>query len=268
MINIGILGAAGRMGQMIARHLLAHHATEARIAFGVEHKNSWANGKDIGGILGLPSFGVAISTDRDAAFKGSDVLIDFTTAEATMEHAALAFQYAKPMVIGTTGLGQVELAAIKTATTKTAIVQSYNMSVGVNILLALIEKTAQQLDDSYDIEIIEAHHKHKIDAPSGTALAMGQAAAKGRKVELEKAMIPSRYGHIGPRPDGSIGFSVIRGGDIIGEHTVMFAGSGEQVELTHKANDRSLFAKGAAKAALWLPKQPRGLYSMRDVLGL
>jgi 4-hydroxy-tetrahydrodipicolinate reductase len=268
MINIAILGAAGRMGQMIARHILAHHATEARIAFGVEHKNSWANGKDIGSILGLPSFGVAITTDREAAFKSADVLIDFTTPEATMEHAALSHQYGKPVVFGTTGLGQIELAAIKTASTKAPVVQSFNMSVGVNVLLALIEKTAQQLDASYDIEIIEAHHKHKVDAPSGTAIAMAQAAARGRKIDLEKAMIPARYGHVGPRPDGSIGFSVVRGGDIIGEHTVMFAGTGEQVEITHKASDRSLFAKGAAKAALWLPKQPRGLYTMRDVMGL
>jgi 4-hydroxy-tetrahydrodipicolinate reductase len=266
-VKIGILGGAGRMGQMIAREILSGKH-KAKLAACVEHKKSWAIGKDIGGIIGHDPVGVNVTTDKDAAFHASDVLIDFTTPEATLEHAELAFRHAKPVVIGTTGLASAEMAAIKTAAQKTAMLQAANMSVGVNLLLSMVEHMAQMLDEEYDIEIFEAHHRHKVDAPSGTAYALGVAAARGRGIKLEDAIMPARFGQIGARPAGAIGFSVFRGGDVVGDHTVTFAGTGERIELSHKASDRSLFAKGALKAALWLAPQKPGFYAMKDVLGL
>lgn len=267
MIKIGILGAAGRMGQMIAREILSKQH-DAVLTAAVDHKQSWALGKDIGGILGLDPYGVTVTTDKDAAFKACDVMIDFTTPTATMDHAALASQYGKKLVVGTTGLSVVEEAALISAAKNTAVLYSANMSVGVNVLAALVEQVAAKLGTEYDIEIFEAHHRHKVDAPSGTALLLGHAAAKGRGVKLEDAMVPARYGQIGARAVGEIGISVFRGGDIVGDHTVTFAGIGERIELGHKASDRSLFAKGAVKAALWVHGKPAGLYAMRDVLGL
>jgi 4-hydroxy-tetrahydrodipicolinate reductase len=267
MIKIGILGGAGRMGQMLTREILAGK-NGATLVASVDHKKSWALGKDVGGIIGVEPCGVCVTTQKDDAFKASDVLIDFTTAEATMEHAALAHQYGKALVVGTTGLGDREMAAIKSAAQKSPVLQAANMSVGVNLLVSFVEKAASMLGTDYDIEIFEAHHRHKIDAPSGTALALGHAAARGRGVKLEEAMIPARYGNIGARPEGSIGMSVFRGGDVVGDHTVTFAGTGERIEFSHKASDRALFAKGAVRAALWLHGKPAGIYSMRDVLGL
>lgn len=267
-MKIGILGGAGRMGQMIAREILSGKHKGATLSAALDHKKSWAIGKDMGGIIGVDPCGVCVTIDKDEAFKTSDVLIDFTTAEAVMDHAALAHQYGKALVVGTTGLGETEMAAIKSASQKTAVLQAANMSVGVNLLLSFVEKAASMLGTDYDIEIFEAHHRHKIDAPSGTALALGHAAAHGRKVKLEDAMVPARFGNIGARPEGAIGMSVFRGGDVVGDHTVTFAGTGERVEFTHKASDRSLFAKGAVTAAAWLYGKPAGLYSMRDVLGL
>lgn len=266
-LKIGILGGAGRMGQMIARELLAR-PQGAQLAASVEHLKSWAIGKDVGGILGVDPCGVCVTTQKEAAFKACDVLIDFTTADATAEHAALAEAHGKALVVGTTGLGDKEMTAIKNAAKKAALLQAANMSVGVNLLVSMVEKAAAMLDSEYDIEIFEAHHRHKIDAPSGTALALGHAAAKGRGVKLEDAMLPPRIGHTGPRPAGGIGMSVFRGGDVVGDHTVTFAGIGERIEFSHKASDRGLFAKGAVRAALWLKGRPAGLYSMRDVLGL
>ncbi len=266
-MKIGILGGAGRMGQILAREILSKKYP-ATLAAAVDHKKSWALGKDMGGILGVDPCGVCVTTQKDDAFRVSDVLIDFTTADATVEHAGLAHQYGKAIVIGTTGLGEVEMAAIKSASLKAPVLQAANMSVGVNLLLSFVEKAAGMLGVDYDIEIFEAHHRHKIDAPSGTALALGHAAAKGRKVKLEDALVPARFGQIGARPEGAIGMSVFRGGDVVGDHTVTFAGTGERIEFAHKANDRSLFAKGAVTAAMWLGGKPAGLYSMRDVLGL
>lgn len=265
--KIGILGAAGRMGQMIARDLLSKK-DQAQLVAAVEHGKSWALGRDMGEIVGLGAAGVKVAEDKNAAFAAADILIDFTSPEATLEHAGLAFQHGKGLVVGTTGLGQTELAAIQAAAQKAPVLQAANMSVGVSLLVSIIEQVARMLDPEYDIEVFEAHHRHKVDAPSGTALALAQAAAKGRGVNLEKAMVPARYGQVGPRPEGSIGMSVFRGGDVIGDHTVTFAGIGERIEFTHKASDRSLFAKGAVKAALWLHNRPPGLYGMRDVLGL
>jgi 4-hydroxy-tetrahydrodipicolinate reductase len=186
-----------------------------------------------------------------------------------VEHAALANQNKKPLVVGTTGLTAVEEAGLTAASKNAPVFYSANMSVGVNILAVFIEQAAQRLKaEEYDIEIFEAHHKHKTDAPSGTALLLGKAAAKGRGVRLDDAMIPARFGQTGPRITGSIGMSVFRGGDVIGDHTVTFAGAGERIEFTHKASDRALFAKGAVRAAVWLAGQKPGLYAMRDLLGL
>ena len=243
-MKIGILGAKGRMGQMIAHEIL-----------------SGAYGAEIGAAVDQGG-------DAQSAFKTCNVLIDFTAPEASAEHAALAHQYQKPLVVGTTGLGAVEEAALKAAGQKTAVLYAANMSLGVNLLLSLVEQAASKLGTEFDIEIFEAHHKHKVDAPSGTALALGHAAAKGRGIKLDDAMIPARFGHTGARIAGSIGMSVFRGGDVVGEHTVTFAGMGERIELTHKATDRSIFAKGAIKAALWLVKQPPGFYTLRDILKL
>lgn len=267
-MKIGILGGAGRMGQMISREILSGQHKDIALAASIDHKKSWAIGKDVGNIIGAEPCGVCVMTDKAQAFRDSDVLIDFTTPEAALEHAQLAFAHGKALVAGTTGLGEREMAAIKTAAQKAPVLQAANMSVGVNLLVSLVEKAAALLGDDYDIEIFEAHHRHKIDAPSGTALALGAAAAQGRGVKLEDAMIPARYGQIGARPAGAIGMSVFRGGDVVGDHTVTFAGTGERIELAHKASDRSLFAKGAVRAALWLGGKPPGLYSMRDVLGL
>lgn len=267
-IKIGILGAAGRMGQMIAREILAHPENGGVLGAAVEHEKSWALGRDIGEMLGAGPCGVKITPDKDAAFSACDVLIDFTTPEATEKHAALAHQYKKALVVGTTGLTMTEEAALETAARAVPVLRSANMSIGVNLLLSLVEKAAALLGPEYDIEIFEAHHRMKTDAPSGTALALGQAAAKGRNISLNDALVPARFGQIGPRVPGSIGISVFRGGDVVGDHTVTFAGEGERVELAHKASDRSLFAKGAVRAALWLQDKPSGLYTMKDVLAI
>lgn len=268
MIKIGILGGAGRMGQMIAREILSKQHAHATLHHAVEHNKSWAIGKDMGGILGIDPCGTCVTTSKQDAFKACDVLIDFTTADALIEHAQLAHEHGRALVVGTTGLGEAEMAALKVASQKAPVLQAANMSVGVNLLLSMVEKAASMLGTEYDIEIFEAHHRHKIDAPSGTALALAQSAAKGRNVNLDDAMVPARYGQIGARPVGAIGISVFRGGDVVGDHTVTFAGDGERIEFSHKASDRSLFAKGAVRAAMWLGGQKPGLYSMRDVLGI
>ena len=208
---------------------------------------------------------VDIGGDKEAAFKRCDVLIDFTSAKASREHVNLAVKHKKPLVVGTTGLSKVEEAALASAAKKTAVFYTANMSLGVNLLMSLVEQAAAKLDAAFDIEIFEAHHRHKVDAPSGTALALGRSAAKGRGVKLENVMSLERNGR---RKQGDIGFSVFRGGDVVGEHTVTFAGLGERLELTHKATDRAIFARGAVKAALWLTGKQAGLYSMRDMLEL
>lgn len=243
--KIAILGAAGRMGKMLVQEV-SSGAYPCALGAAV----------DKGG-------------DAEAAFKNCDALIDFTTPAATLEHAALANQYKKPLVVGTTGLTAVEEAALIAAAKNAPLFYSANMSVGVNVLAAFIEQAARRLAaEDFDIEVFEAHHRHKADAPSGTALLLGRAAAKGRGVKLDDAMIPARFGQTGPRIPGSIGMSVFRGGDVIGDHTVTFAGAGERIEFTHKASDRALFARGAVRAALWLKDRPPGLYAMKDMLGL
>jgi len=267
--KIGILGAAGRMGQMIAKEILSGAHGAATLAAAGEHGESTALGRDIGALCGFGDCGVRIISDRDAVFAACDVLIDFTTPAATMENTAAAHASGKALVIGTTGLGAVEDAAITAAAARAAVLQAANMSVGVNVLLSVVEQLAARLGPKdFDIEIFEAHHKHKVDAPSGTALALAEAAAKGRGVKLDEAMVPARFGQIGPRPEGAIGMSVFRGGDVIGDHTVTFAALGERIEIGHRASDRALFARGAVRAAMWLAGKAPGRYTMRDVLGL
>lgn len=269
MTKIGILGGAGRMGQMIAKEILSGAYEGAVLAAAAEHAGSAALGRDIGALCGHGDCGVVIGSDRDAAFAAVDVLIDFTSPAATLDHAGIAHQTGKGLVIGTTGLTAIEDAAITAAAARAPMLQAANMSVGVNVLLSVVEQLAARLGPKeFDIEIFEAHHKHKVDAPSGTALALAEAAAKGRGVDLDTAMVPARFGQIGPRPEGVIGMSVFRGGDVIGDHTVTFAALGERIEIGHRASDRALFARGAVRAAMWLAGKPAGRYTMRDVLGL
>ncbi len=209
-----------------------------------------------------------IVADAAAAIAAANVLIEFTVPAATVAHASVCADKGVSMVIGTTGLDPEQTRAIHEAAKKVPILWAANMSLGVNILLALVEKTASMLDPVYDIEIVEMHHRHKIDAPSGTALALGKAAAAGRKVELEKVWRKSRDGHTGARPAGEIGFATLRGGEEVGVHTVMFAAAGERLELNHRSFSRETYASGAVRAALWLKGRKPGLYGMKDVLGL
>ena len=225
-------------------------------------------GRDAGQAVGERALGVAISTDEGKLFQASQVVIDFTRAEASARYARRAAETGTPLVIGTTGITAEQQQAIDDAAERVAIVQAPNMSVGVVLLAALVEEVARTLPPDFDIEIVEAHHRHKVDAPSGTALALGAAAAAGRQIGLESSAIRGRDGHTGARPRGAIGFASLRGGDIVGDHTVLFAGAGERIELTHRATSRQIYAVGALRAARWVIGRPPGRYDMRDVLEL
>lgn len=265
-MRIGITGCAGRMGLMLIRQVLA--TAGCTLGGAVERPGSPAIGRDAGRLAGLDEAGVTVGDDPAVLFAGTDAVIDFTVPAATADFSALAAQARTAHVIGTTGLSPAQQSAIDKAARHTAIVQAANMSLGVNLLLALVERVAATLDDSFDIEIFEMHHRHKVDAPSGTALALGRAAASGRDVPFDDHAVLSREGHTGPRRRGGIGFATLRGGDVVGEHTVHFAGPAERLELTHRAGSRDIFAVGAVRAALWTAGRPPGLYAMRDVLGL
>ncbi|MEI9987738.1 MAG: 4-hydroxy-tetrahydrodipicolinate reductase [Aliidongia sp.] len=265
MTEIGIAGCGGRMG----RALIAEVAgTDGVRLAGATARNAALHGQDAGDYAGLGHLGVAIGADPEALFAASDVVIDFTAPEATLRHAEIAGRLGKALVIGTTGISPGEAESIAAAAARAPIVWAPNMSLGVNLLLGLVEQVARTLGPEYDIEILEMHHRLKRDAPSGTALGLGEAAARGRGVMLREAAVRSRDGQIGARPEGTIGFATLRGGDVVGDHTVMFAGPGERLELTHKAADRRIYARGALRAALWAVGQPPGLYGMKDVLGL
>ena len=265
-MKIGIVGCSGRMGRAVAREIIRR--PDCSIVGGTLPAGDPSNGKDIGVLAGEDPVGSLAGDAMDVLCKKTNAIIDFSMPEVTLESLRIAMEYPLVYVIGTTGFTEAQASHIKACSKKIPIIWSANMSVGVNLLLGLTQQVAQILDDHFDIEIIEAHHRHKVDAPSGTALALGRAAAKGRAVDLEQAAVKSRDGLIGPRHKGSIGFATVRGGDIIGDHTVMFAAEGERVELTHKASDRSIFAKGAVHAAMWGKDklQKPGLYSMQDVL--
>lgn len=264
--RIGVVGCAGRMGQMLVREILATQG--AALAGGSEAPGSPAVGRDVGEIAGAGSLQMKVMADPAALFEAADVVIDFTAPAATLAHAQLAAQKGKALVIGTTGLDAAADKAIAEAARRATIVRSPNMSLVVNLLFALTEQVASRLGPEFDIEILEIHHRHKVDAPSGTALALGDAAAHGRGVTLDQVAVRGRDGHTGPRPAGAIGFAALRGGNEVGDHTVMFCGPAERLDLTHKASSRQIYASGAVRAALWTRGKPPGLYGMRDVLGL
>ena len=265
-LRIGLVGAAGRMGATLVREITGRPGV--CLSGATERPGAEALGRDVGSLAGLEPLGLAITADAAALFATSDVVIDFTAPAATMAHAALAAEHGVPLVIGTTGLDAGHERQLAEHARRVAMVLSGNMSLGVNLLVALTRKVAATLGPDFDIEIVEMHHRHKVDAPSGTALMLGRAAAAGRGVSLDDVADRGRDGITGARTPGAIGFAALRGGDVVGEHTVLFAADGERVELTHKATDRRLCARGAVTAALWTRTRPPGLYAMADVLGL
>ena len=265
-MKLAVIGVAGRMGRTLAR--LVHETDGCVLAGGTEHSGSDVLGQDIGVLAGLGEIDLPVSDDPLELISKVDGILDFTQPAASVQCADLAAQARIVHVIGTTGFSQEDEARITAAARHATIVKSGNMSLGVNLLAALTRKAAEALDDDFDIEIVEMHHRHKVDAPSGTALLLGDAAAEGRKIDLDKKSVRSRDGHTGARTRGDIGFATLRGGGVIGNHTVMFAGENELIELTHKAQSRDVFASGAIKAALWAQGIGPGLFSMTDVLGL
>jgi 4-hydroxy-tetrahydrodipicolinate reductase len=265
-LNIGVLGCGGRMGQALLNQITA--APDASISGGTEPQGSDWIGRDLGDITGLGPLGLGVTSDVAALFQESDAIVDFTAPSASKTHADLAASTATPLVIGTTGLGPTEQEALKQAASHVAIISAANMSLGVNLLVSLARRAAAALDDLYDVEISDIHHRHKVDAPSGTALALGQAVADGRGVDHSAMAVRGRDGITGERETGQIGYGVFRAGNVVGEHSVIFAADDERIELTHKAGSREIFARGAITAARWLQGRPPGLYSMEDVLGL
>ena len=265
MMKIAIAGATGRMGKMLIEAVL--NCTDAELVGALEHESCPLLGEDAGGFLGKKT-GVAITSDVTKALTGAEFLIDFTRPEGTMAHLAVAQKTGSKMIIGTTGLSPEQIEALKKASAHLAIVFAPNMSVGVNAILKLLEIAAKMLNEGYDIEIIEAHHRHKVDAPSGTALRMGEVIADALGEKLDDVAVYAREGHTGARKAGSIGFATIRGGDIVGDHTVLFAGEGERIEISHKSSSRQSYAQGSLRAARFLQAQKAGLYDMQDVLGL
>ena len=264
--GIVITGGSGRMGQMLINTVIG--SDKAKLVGVVERaEHDWV-GKDVGEAMGGAPVGVVVTDDAVEAFATAQAVIDFTSPASTVEFAGLAAQARAVHVIGTTGLTEDDIAAIGRAARHTRIIRAGNMSLGVNLLVKLTQKVAEALDDDFDIEVIESHHHHKVDAPSGTALMLGEAAAEGRGVTLKDVSDSGRDGITGARKKGDIGFSAIRGGDIVGEHDVLFAAAGERIVLRHVATDRAIFARGAVKAALWGLDKDHGEYDMFDVLGL
>ena len=264
-LNIAIAGASGRMGHILIEAV--QKAPELRLSGALDRAGAPALGSDAAAFMGQPA-GVAITADLAAGLAGADALIDFTRPEGTLAHLAYCAEHGVKMVIGTTGFDEAGKAAIAAAAEKTAIVFAPNMSVGVNVTLKLLEFAAKQFDLGYDIEIIEAHHRHKVDAPSGTALKMGEVIADALGRDLKQCGVFAREGVTGPRDPSSIGFATVRGGDIIGDHTVMFATEGERIEISHKSSSRQHYANGSLRAAAFLADKKTGLYDMYDVLGL
>lgn len=263
--SVAIAGASGRMGQMLIEAV--RQSADCRLIAAFDRPDSPALGQDAGGLAGWLS-GVTVSADFDAGLTGAQCLIDFTRPEATLAHLAACRRHGVGLVIGTTGFSDAQKADIEAAAADIPIVLAPNMSVGVNVTLKLLEMAAKALSDGYDIEIIEAHHKHKVDAPSGTAIKMGEIIAQAQGTELTDRAVYERYGHTGARPADAIGFATVRGGDIVGEHTALFAGTGERVEITHKSSSRAGYADGSLRAVRFLAGQRAGLFDMFDVLGL
>ena len=261
-----VAGAGGRMGRTLIKAIA--ESKNFTLVGALEDARSPLIGWDAGTLAGLGENGVKLVGDAAKVIDAADGIIDFTIPQATLELAAVAAKAGKVHIIGTTGTSAADDARIAEAAKTAVVVKSGNMSLGVNLLAALTKRVAKTLDASFDIEVLEMHHNQKIDAPSGTALMLGRAAAEGRGIDLDKSAVRSRDGHTGARRAGDIGFATLRGGNVVGEHTVMFVGPAERIELVHKAQDRMLFANGALHAALWARKQKPGLYSMMDVLGL
>jgi 4-hydroxy-tetrahydrodipicolinate reductase len=265
MLNVAIAGASGRMGRVLLETVA--QAPDARLVGALERPQSPFLGRDAGELVGAPC-GVAISDDIERTLATADVLIDFTRPEGTLKHLAACDVLKVKMVVGTTGLSDADRERLLDTARRIGIVAAPNMSVGVNLIFKLLDTAARVLAEGYDIEIIEAHHRHKVDAPSGTALRMGEVVANAVARDLATCAVYGREGVTGERNPATIGFATVRGGDIVGDHTVLFAGTGERVEISHKASSRATFAQGALRAARWLAGQPAGLYDMQDVLGL
>jgi 4-hydroxy-tetrahydrodipicolinate reductase len=265
-MDLVVVGAAGRMGRQLVAAIAASDG-RARLVGAVEPEHSAYLGADAGDLAGLKPLGVTVTSDPLPVFARAEGVLDFTVPAASTFHAGLCAQARIAHICGTTGFSTEDEAKFRAAARHAPIVKSGNMSLGINLLLALVRQAAAALP-GFDAEIIEMHHRAKVDAPSGTALLLGEAVAAGRSVALADMAVRSRDGHTGARPDGAIGFATLRGGAVVGEHTVMFAGEVERIEITHKAQDRALFAQGALTAALWARGRKPGLYSMADVLGL
>jgi 4-hydroxy-tetrahydrodipicolinate reductase len=261
-----VVGAAGRMGRTLVRVVSETDGVE--LAGAIERADAPEIGSDSGELAGVGRNGVAITADPLPVFAKAAGVLDFTTPAATLEFSELAAQARIVHVIGTTGISVDDEPRLRAAARHAVVIKSGNMSLGVNLLAALVRQAAKALDDDFDIEVLEMHHRHKVDAPSGTALMLGQAAAEGRGIDMPTHAVRSRDGHTGERRVGDIGFATLRGGSVVGEHKVVFAGEGETITIAHTATDRALFARGAVKAALWGRDQKPGLYSMDDVLGL
>ncbi|SJL82140.1 4-hydroxy-tetrahydrodipicolinate reductase [Vibrio palustris] len=266
MVRIAIAGAAGRMGRNLVK--AAHNNPKSSVAAGSERAESSLVGVDIGELCSEGRFNVVLVDDLTQAIDEFDVIIDFTAPKSTLANIELCKQYNKKIVIGTTGFSEEQRASIDESAKEIAIVMAPNYSVGVNLVFKLLEKAAQVMGEYSDIEIVEAHHRHKVDAPSGTAIGMGEAIAGAMGNKLSDVAVYAREGITGERSRDEIGFATIRAGDIVGEHTAMFADIGERVEITHKATDRMTFANGAVRSAIWLSSQPNGFYTMSDVLSL
>ena len=265
-LGIAIAGSSGRMGRALVEAVLAQ-GDEFRLTGALDMPGSPALGQDAGALLGK-STGVTITADLRQGLAGADVLIDFTRPEGTLAHLALCREFGVRAVVGTTGFTPAQKAELAAFAKDLAIVFAPNMSVGLNVMLRLLADAARALGDGYDVEVIEAHHKHKVDAPSGTALAMGEAVAKALGRNLADDGVFTRHGHTGERRPGSIGFATVRGGDVIGDHTVMFLGTGERIEISHRSSSRANYVAGSLRAARFLAGRAPGLYGMDDVLGL
>lgn len=265
-IKIGIVGCGGRMGQALIGAVLDH--PQAMLSGGTERHDSPHIGQAIRHPITAAATDLSITGDAEGLFKISDVVIDFTCPTATVLHASYAAKHGTIHIAGTTGMTAEDEKSLHQAAKSVAVVYASNFSLGVNLLFYLTRKAASLLDEDYDIEVLEMHHRHKVDAPSGTALSLGKEAAAGRGVELDKVADKGRDGITGERQQGDIGFAVLRGGNVAGEHTVSFNAYDERIELSHKAGDRAIFARGAVKAALWAVNQDAALYDMFDVLGL
>ncbi len=265
-LRVVVAGAGGRMGRALTRAVLAE--PQLKLVGALDRADSGEQGQDVGLLAGAGETGIKVAADPVTALAHSDVLIDFTAPDATLAYAELAAQARIVHVIGTTGIDAAGEEKLKAAARHCRIVKAGNMSLGINVLAGLVRRAAAVLGPDYDVEIVEMHHRHKVDAPSGTALLLGNAAAEGRGIDLAEKSLRARDGMTGARPKEAIGFASLRGGSVVGDHMVIFAGEGERIELIHRAESRNNFAHGAVRAALWAFDKKPGLYSMADVLGL